>query len=224
MGFIKPGWPVLIAGTVHKADEVIGWFETNLDVSKVTELNVFSEIRKLSRQFFEHLRDETSQLQYGATVPELIAQKAFPRQEIEQISSFVSTGAELIISTIINDQPFIFEVRPDGSVVSHDNYAIIGVVAQASAFMQWRCVINNDPLSLALYEVYETKRFSEMDKDIGHYTSMYVLAPDGKTYRVKNSYLEKLDRMRRADDKKRGLLKLPIEKDWRCVQPEDDYF
>jgi 20S proteasome alpha/beta subunit len=216
---IKPGWPTLIAATVHKADEFVSWFERLLDPTRINELNALETIRTISHSYLAKLRDEQSLLLYGSTVPQLIKDKAFERKEIESISSMLSSGAELIICTIVNGKtPFIWELRPNGEVVQQSDYAIIGSPAQASAFVQWRCVTGDDDLATVLYHVYEAKRFAEMDSSIGPETSMYVLKPSGDVHRVKGSYLKTMDKLRKDTDRARERIKLP--EDWLCSKPD----
>jgi 20S proteasome alpha/beta subunit len=180
---------------------------------------VLDEVRRIARELKQKLRDERSLLQYGFTVPELIANKSFSRKEIEEIGEFVTFGAEILISTIYDNQAFIFEVRPDGEVIRQPDYGIIGTTAQASAFMQWRCVTSGDELGSVLYEVLEAKRFGEMDGNIGRDTSMYVLEPDGGLHRVKSSYIQTMERRRAKVDKDR--LKIQFSPDFLVTKPED---
>jgi hypothetical protein len=219
LGAIAPGWPVLIASTVHKADEIIDWYAAKAIGLKITPDTVLDEVRRIARELKQKLRDERSLLQYGFTVPELIANKSFSRKEIEEIGEFVTFGAEILISTIYDNQAFIFEVRPDGEVIRQPDYGIIGTTAQASAFMQWRCVTSGDELGSVLYEVLEAKRFGEMDGNIGRDTSMYVLEPDGGLHRVKSSYIQTMERRRAKVDKDR--LKIQFSPDFLVTKPED---
>lgn len=219
LGAIKQGWPVLIADVVHKADELIGWFESQLSTAVVTRDNALATVRRISHDYIAHLRDERSMLHYGASVPQLIKDKAFSRQEIKEISDGLSSRAQLIIATIIDGRPFIFEIENDGEVIEQSEYSIIGTTPQASAFMQWRCVTSGDDLAQVLYEVYESKRFAEMDSSIGQSTSLYVLKPSGEVFRVKESHLKAMDTLRRKYDQARRDLKFDSEV--LCVRPEE---
>jgi hypothetical protein len=219
--WLKPGWFALLAGTVHKADEILAFFEEELKDLAITKTSALVEIRRLAREYMEHLRDHNSRLRYGFTVPELIKKRAFPKEDIDSISSMLTTSAEVIIATIIDGDPFIFEINTSGEVILQPEYSTIGTIAQASAFMQWRCVTSQDSLPSMLFEVYESKRFAEMDKDVGAHTSLYVLYPDGNLYQVKASYLAQMDKTRRGFDSNRTKTTLPKSLgDWRFSKPE----
>jgi hypothetical protein len=207
LGKIAEGWFVLIASTVHKADEVIGWYEKKMSGLEIAPEKALDEVRRIARELKEKLRDEQSRLLYGFTVPELVAQKLYSRKEMEEISASVNFGAELLISTIIDNEPFIFEIRPDGEVLQQPDFGVIGTIEQAAAFMQWRCTTSGNDLSVVLHEVLEAKRFGEMAGEVGRDVSIYVLHPVEGLREVKQSHIKRMDQFRRAQDRDRVELK-----------------
>lgn len=218
-GFVRDGWPVLIADKVARADELIAMYEVKFEAATITKSNAHSEVKRMAREVFGVLRDENAQIFYGATVPELVASKSFSDEQIKRIGS-VYTGADLLVATIIEDQAFVFELDQQGRAISHPEYGMIGSAEHASSFLHWRNVTSRDDLATVLYEVYEAKRFAEMGSEVGRDTSMYVLNPDGEVHGVKMSYLNKMDNHRRKADRDRQKLRLPASSEWRLDKPE----
>ncbi|MFI5086759.1 MAG: hypothetical protein ACHP7I_00035 [Terriglobales bacterium] len=205
LGFVKKGWPTLVAGTISRANELINVYAGYLK-DHDTEINEFNLI--------DHLR-KPAHLQKEKLVEEYLRQTyAFDREYFYGAGStalpqtFVSTVTEnisrikldgsLIIAGFMDEIdfdsgevypcPFLAVVDEVTDVSGTQEYVRLEYEFAAIGSGQYTALSSlyrreqhsGNSLRRSLYKVYEANRLSENVPGVGKkYIDMYVLHSDG---------------------------------------------
>jgi hypothetical protein len=198
LGFIKKGWPTLIADSISDADALLETYIHDLQSETFTDDNIRTLIERGAEKRKAHMINHHTLMKHGLTFDQFQNSKnIIPptryKKTWEEISE-MNLQAYVLIAGCIDNQAYILKVQPDGTVFSHDHFAAIGAGdALAETWLHMRSHDDETNLTGALYNVYEAKRFSEMHGPVGiKYTSLYVLKPDGEVYSLTKSSREHL--------------------------------
>jgi hypothetical protein len=205
LGFVKKGWPTLVAGTISRANELInvyaGYFREH--EAEINEFNLIDHLRTPAHLQKEKLVDEYLRQTYsfdrnyfygaGAT--------ALPTTLVSMLSENISRlklDGSLIIAGFLDEadldsgkmspRPFLAVVDEVTDVSGSQEYvrleyefAAIGsgqYTALSSLYRREQDSMNS--LRRTLYKVYEANRLSENVPGVGEqYIAIYVLHSDG---------------------------------------------
>jgi len=183
MNWFIPKWPVVLAGTVFRARELIDTFRTELDRARITRKTIFDVFKRIPRVHRRKLLDEESHKQSG-----LSSYKNFRRNKNQfpdyqtRLSAIHNVDLEcnLILGGFMKDEAQVFAVYADTTVVYVEDFAAIGSGAElATAMLHKRMHSGKDSLKDTLYHVYEAKKFAEMDAFVGKRTYIDIIEPRG---------------------------------------------
>lgn len=163
---------VLVSGVVTRAVELRDAYRSELESmkskkEKLTYRNIRRFIKAGPRLLKKDIADEIVAFATGLSYIEF-------RKAIKggQITREVANGVfkaiegkdlecEVIIVAFVNKDPYIFQVERSGHVEERDNFALIGDGTYvAEAMLYYRKHESNDPLSVALYHVWEALHIS----------------------------------------------------------------
>lgn len=181
-------WPVLFAGELRRAQELIATCDSYLTAVNLNRNNVFDEIKKPVLMQKEKLADEYVRGKFGFSYEHLRThgKKELPASLLYETFSAVKElelSCELLIvgcldHGAVRNEPLIFVVGRDFSVAHHSLFAAIGtggVVAESALYQRKQS--SQRELSRTLYNVYEAKSLSEISEGVGPSTDMAVLYP-----------------------------------------------
>jgi hypothetical protein len=206
LGFVKVGWPTLIAGTITRANDLLNVYAGHLNSSEVVvdEYNLIDHLRRpahLQKQKLveEYLR-QTYAFDHGYFYGEG-AQK-LPETFITKVTADIERiklDASLLICGFLDEsdfsnrtvckRPFIGVVDEYQSASGTQEYvrietefaAIGSGNYTALATLYRRQQESTDSLARTLYHVWEANRLSENVPGVGKdYLALYVLYPSGK--------------------------------------------
>jgi len=75
LSWFIPRWPILFAGTIARADELIDVYRTELKQAKFRKSTIFDEFKKPPWVYKEKLLDERSRKLTGLSYKDLLQQK-----------------------------------------------------------------------------------------------------------------------------------------------------
>jgi hypothetical protein len=206
LGFVKHGWPTLVAGTISRANELInvyaGYFKDH--EGEINEFNLIDHLRLPAHNQKEKLVEEYLRQTYafdrayfygsgGSSLPE-----TFVSAVTENISRIKLDGSLLVAGFInetdfdsgdISPRPFLGVIDETTDVSGSQEYvrleyefAAIGsgqYTALSSLYRREQDSTNS--LRRTLYKVYEANRLSEKVPGVGEeYIAMYILYSDGR--------------------------------------------
>jgi hypothetical protein len=212
LGFVRAGWPTLIAGTITKANDLIQVYAEYLveHFTEITEFNLKDRLRIPAHTQKERLVDEYLRQTYafdrdyfygsGNTLPE-----TFVSMVTENISR-IKLGASLIIAGFVTEtdfgsgnlspRPFLAVVDEVTDISGSQEYvkleyefaAIGSGLYTALSSLYRREEDSTNSLRRCLYKVYEANRLSENVPGVGkEYIAMYVLHSDGRVEELTKS-------------------------------------
>jgi len=246
LGFVRSGWPTLIAGTIAKANDLIEVYAEYLAAhfDEITEFNLKDQLRIPAHLQKERLVDEylrqtyafDREYFYGASSTAL--PQTFVSTVTENISR-IKLDASLIIAGFLNEtdfssgevspRPFLAVVEEVADVSGSQEYvkleyefAAIGsgqYTALSSLYRREQDSTNS--LRRSLYKVYEANRLSENVPGVGKkYIAVYVLHSDGHVEELtKEGYDYLSDRYEEFGPQKIDSKKLLAKKEF--FQPLD---
>lgn len=185
-GFLSPAAPVLIADDMARGKDLITTFGLYLNATEITAVNLAREFKKPPLIQKAKLIDGYFQLKWAVTYQDYLAGalRNLPAQVLDEIARDVANirlGCQLIIGLFVRDKPMLFTVNDEGDTQPSDHFAVIGSgswLAQAAL-----CHRNYNQLAVsfeqALYYVYEAKRLSQSESNVGPLTLMAVLNRTG---------------------------------------------
>jgi len=200
LGFVRKGWPTLIAGTITRANELLNIYAGYLNehFKNIDEFNLADHLRKPAHQQKKNLVDAYLQQTYafdrdyfygeGATkLPDTFISKV--TADIERIKlegSLIIAGfmkeTDFSTGTVWN-VPFLSLVDEAQSALGtlEGEYAAIGSgTYTALSTLYRREQSSDDYLEETLYNVYEANRLSEQVPGVGkNFLAIYVLHESG---------------------------------------------
>jgi len=216
LGFVKKGWPTLIAGTIARANDLIDIYAGYLNehLKDMDEFSFAEHMRKPAYIQKENRVDEFLRQTYAfdrtyfygegsQKLPEsFISKVAGEIEKIKLDASLIITGfrQETYYSDdSVDDRPFLSVIDEAQGLLGtlEDEYGAIGsgtYVALASLYRREQ--ESTDSLERTLYNVYEANRLSEEVPGVGkNLIAMYVLRKSGVVQEVTESgyeYFKKL--------------------------------
>jgi hypothetical protein len=205
LGFVKKGWPTLVAGTISRANDLINVYAGYLKEHEpeLGEFNLIDHLRKPAHLQKEKLVEEylrqtyafDRDYSYGDGSSEL--PQTFISTVTENISRIKLDGSLIIAGFLeetnfdsgeVSPRPFLAIVDEVTDVSGSQEYvrleyefAAIGsgqYTALSSLYRRKQDSTNS--LRRTLYKVYEANRLSENVPGVGkEYIAIYVLHPDG---------------------------------------------
>jgi hypothetical protein len=148
----------------------------------LTEENILDHLREPPRRFKSKLVEQYFRLKWAVSYRDFLDGKLnnLPESELLRISSDVNNirfpdETCMLIASLATGEPGLFTVFPDGQVFSEENFAVVGSgYPIARAALCQRNYHQFCELSYALYAVYEAKKLSEGDPNVGPQTAMWV--------------------------------------------------
>jgi hypothetical protein len=205
LGFVKKGWPTLVAGTISRANELINVYAAYLKEheNEINEFNLIDHLRHPAHSQKEKLVEEYLRQTYAfgreyfyGTGSSILPQ-TFSSMVTENIGRIKLDGSLLVAGFVdetdldsgeVSPRPFLAVVDEITDVSGSQEYvrleyefAAIGsgqYTALSSLYRREQDSTNS--LRRSLYKVYEANRLSEKVPGVGEeYIAIYVLHSDG---------------------------------------------
>ena len=206
LGFVKHGWPTLVAGMISRANDLVNVYAAYLkeNENKINKFNLIDHLRLPAHSQKEKLVEEYLRQTYAfdrtyfygpgsASLP-----NTFVSNVTENISRIKLDGS-LLIAGFINETdldsgetlpgPFLAVIDEVTDVsgsqeyvrLEHEFAAIGSGQYTALSALYRREQDSTNSLRRTLYKVYEANRLSEKVPGVGErYIAMYVLYSDGR--------------------------------------------
>ena len=198
LGQIAVGWPVLIAGDLTAADELIDCYERYFRSEAMTDETIRHAMRIPPQMRKKGLAEDFTQKMLGIPYESHFLPKgkaelpdSFHNGMCDAISN-LTLRCSLLIAGLLDEpiggtsekRAWVFTVHEDAHVSSEEHFGAIGEGAElANAVLHHRIQESSDSLMTTLHNVYQAKKFAEM-AGIGEDTGLYVLKANGSTYEV----------------------------------------
>jgi hypothetical protein len=200
-GYVRPGWPVMVAGNISKAGDLSDVYSEYLDAhfSEINEFNLKDQLRIPAHLQKERLVDEYLRQTYGfsreyfygtgmSTLPETFVSSVIDRISRIKLDASLLIGGFVKVPQYDSDKPLtrpFLAVVDDVSNVSVSleyEFAAIGSGDySALSSLYRRKQDSTDSLERTLYNVYEANRLSENVPGVGkEFLLMHILHPDGR--------------------------------------------
>jgi len=206
VGFVKHGWPALIAGTITRANDLLNVYAAHFSNAQqdINQYTLMDHLRAPAHLQKEKLVDEYLRQSYafdrnyfygdGAQhLPEtFITKVAFDIERIKLDASLLICGfldETNFADNSVSARPFLGLIDEYQSASSSQEYvrietefAAIGSGSYtALSTLYRRSQESTDSLSKTIYNIWEANRLSESVPGVGkEYVSIYVLHKDGK--------------------------------------------
>lgn len=203
LGTLIGGHPVLLAGTLNRAIELMGVFnsvfkrhppKSGQPLSDIIRIPIRIQKRRLAHEYVG--------ARLGLTYPEFlrIGQRSIPasvhREMVYDIGR-ITLECSLIIVLFIAGEPLLFRIHEDGLVESCMHFCAIGsglTLAEASLFhREHDC---DTALEVALYHVYEAMRLGSRAPGVGERFAISVFHQEQDKIiweRLSDEYAQYLD-------------------------------
>jgi hypothetical protein len=221
LGFVRQGWPTLIAGGISRAKELINVYAAHLEkyFAEINEFTLMDHLRIPAHTQKEKIIDEYLKQTYAFDRHYFYGQgmsslpQTFISSVVDNIARIRLDGS-LIIAGFIDEtnfntgekskRPFLGVVDVANDITGSQEYvrleyefAAIGTGAgTALSSLYRRKQGSKNSLKRTLYDVYEANRLSENVPGVGkEYIAMYVLNSDGTVKELTEdafSYLNEL--------------------------------
>ncbi|MGB8412460.1 MAG: hypothetical protein WCE23_06505 [Candidatus Binatus sp.] len=188
LSWFIPRWPILYAGTISRAHELIDVYRTELKRAKFKKSTIFDEFKRPPWIYKDKLLEDRSRKAAGLAYKEFLAQKsAFT--DFDKLLAFITDSdieCELILGGFVDEESYLFVVDGEGGVSYEDDFAAIGSGADlATAVLRFRKQYSVRNLAETIYRLYEAKKFAQMEPNVGRRTFIDVLEPRGKDNNAK---------------------------------------
>jgi hypothetical protein len=135
--------------------------------------------------------DELVRGRYGISYSDFLGmgKEKFPpdefRRDFIEIGA-LELGAEFIIAGFANGFPFLLEADTFGKTKARDDFAVVGSGASlAQSVMMHRAHTDVHTYEETLYCVYEAKKYSEGQPNVGENTNIFTMRSDGSMSMLK---------------------------------------
>jgi len=217
VGLIRPGWAVLVAGELDRADDLLRVYAEYFSRPSVVvnERNILVHFRRPAAIQKRRLVDDYllqsfafdfKYLKHNAkSLPELfVTEQMAAVNRVRLKSALIMAGfvKETYFNTgTVEPTPFLIvadentdENGTRDEVVRQSEYAAIGSGAQAAlSTLYRRQQSSTDSLMRTLYVLYEANKLSEKIPGVGReFINLDVLYPDGKLRRLSDDGYEKM--------------------------------
>jgi 20S proteasome alpha/beta subunit len=227
--WIEDTWPVLIAGTVSRAHDLVAalnreFAEARKKSTAIDDKNVQVILRRAIRKQKYQLADEIVSrelgIQYAVFLKNgkgFLSEKSF--EEIEGEVRKVDLGCELIVVFFHDRRSYIYRISSDLSVGRADNFCCIGSgETLANSDLSYREHDADQILRTSLYRVFEAHQLAKRAPGVGENFAISVFSQEkgGQVVwkRLNDSGLAALDRnFTRFGPKKIRGVRLDINSD-----------
>jgi len=178
---------MMFSGSVPHMRELCQVYDNHLESVTITRTNILNEIRVPPETQKRNLIDEHVKNVWGVSYEEYLGGKLqhLPSQELCKLAediAGINLNGELLIGTFVSGAPYLFTVTNSGRSSRADSFAVIGSgwhLAQAALYNRnygpWM------PIQASVYAVYEAKKLSEIDRNVGPDTTLVIMAPGKPT-------------------------------------------
>jgi hypothetical protein len=206
LGFVKNGWPTLIAGTISKANDLVNVYAEYLaeHLAEINEFNLLAHLRKPTHIQKENLAEEYLRQTYAFDRDYFYGKgkRVLPETFISSVTenlARIKLDASLIIcgfwqetdfcTNKLSPRPFLAVVDDYADVSSSQEYvrleyefAAIGTGSYTALSTLYRREQDStDSLARTIYNVYEANRLSEQVPGVGkEFLTIDVLYPSGR--------------------------------------------
>jgi len=169
--------------------EYLGSGESQIALTGGTILDHF---REPPRRLKEKLVEESFRLKWAVSYQDFLNGKlnSLTEAQLMQIGLDINNivfpdGTQMLIGSLETGTPLLFTVDPNGQVFEEENFAVVGSgYSIARAALCHREYHQHFPLDAALYAVFEAKRLSQGDPQVGPETAMWIDYLDENSKRV----------------------------------------
>src|SRR5271168_2682356 len=161
--FINTTWPVLIAGTMNRAVELVDTFGHCLRRKPITKMTMHDDMKRPVRVYKRKLDDELVGARFGMTYSEFLRRDPTFPDDIYRETTYaierLTLECSLIVVLFFEGAPYLFRVHDDGLVEFCEHFCAIGsglTIAEASLFHREH--ESTDPIKWGMYNVYEAMR------------------------------------------------------------------
>lgn len=200
LGFVRSGWPVLLAGTITRANELINRYAGYLSkhYSEIDEFNLLDHLRRPAHRQKAKLVDDylRQTFAFGRTYFYKHGRERFPESFVstqEDVISKIKLDASLIIAGFItesdfsdstkNARPFLCvvdDMRQDEVLLEFEYDAIGSGHGTSLSTLYRREQDSINSLGQTLYNVYEANSLSDKVPGVGrNYVNIDILYADG---------------------------------------------
>jgi hypothetical protein len=174
---------MMFSGSVSHMRELCQIYDRHFDNLTLTGDDIQKEIRIPPEIQKRNLIEEHVRNVWGVSYDEYLSGKLqnLPTLELSKLAeeiAAINLNGELLIGTFVSGVPYLFVVASSGKPLRADSFAVIGSgwhLAQASLFN--RHYSPGMPIQAAVYAVYEAKKLSEIDPNVGPETTLLLIAP-----------------------------------------------
>jgi 20S proteasome alpha/beta subunit len=187
--WIENTWPVLIAGTVWRAHDLVAvlnreFAEVRRKSIVIDDKNVQVILRRAVRKQKYQLADEIVSrelgIQYAVFLRDgkgFLSEKSF--QEIEGDVRKVDLDCELIVVFFYDRRPYLYRVSSDFSVALVDNFCCIGSGEMlANSDLSYREHDADQILRTSLYRVFEAHQLAKRAPGVGENFAISVFSQE----------------------------------------------
>jgi 20S proteasome alpha/beta subunit len=198
--WIDDNIPVLVAGTVSRARELVDTYRQyfkvrkgSTDTLKIDPHNIIDSFKQPIAAYKAKRANEYVSLKFGIDyetfrvaagkdeIPSIVTTQTF--HEISQIE----LGCSLILVTFLGStDTCIYRIDDDGEVESCDNFAAIGtgsIIAQSALYHRQQEA--RMTLGQTVYHVFEAMKLGSIASDVGERHTINVLYPAGEKAALK---------------------------------------
>jgi 20S proteasome alpha/beta subunit len=181
-----------------------GYMGTGDTRIELTRTNILDHLKAPPRLLKRKLIDDYFGLRWGISYQQFLdgALNNLQPSELFRIDTEINAitfpdGTSMLISSLALGNPDLFVVDTNGQVYIEDDFAVVGSgYAVARASLSQRRYHGFFPLAYALYSVYEAKKLSEVDPNVGPDTVTrvtYIRDGESKQHLITTEDERKLD-------------------------------
>jgi hypothetical protein len=185
------GWHCMYSGAPHSARALIKYFSEKIIRHKgvIDESNIKVLIGNALRERKNELCNEFTQGRFALSYQDFLSKGKASLPDVQFNSACraienLVLGADFLIVGYASNYPLILETDQYARIYIRESFATIGEGGHlAHSSLMHRQHDESTPLDLALYSVFEAKKWAERNKTVGDETSLQILYR-GNKYRV----------------------------------------
>lgn len=191
LDWIENTWPVLIAGTVPRAHDLVAainreFTETRKKKEPIDKTTVAGLLREAARKQKYQLAGQITASEFGIPYgtflkngKEFLSEKAF--EDVETSIRLQDLDCQMIVVFFDDRTPYIYTINSDLSVDLVDNFACIGSGSDlANASLFYREHSYDQILRTSLYRVFEAHQLARRAPGVGENFAISVFSQDRK--------------------------------------------
>lgn len=176
--WVEKLWPVLIAGTVTRAHDLVAaidyeFADARTKNQKIDDTTVAGLLRSATRRMKFQIADGITSRELGLPYARFLrdgktflSERAF--EDIEDTIREADLECEVIFTFFHNQRPYIYEISGDGDVGLVDNFCCIGSGSPlANASLHFREHDSDQILRTSIYRVFEAHEVARRAPGVG---------------------------------------------------------